>query len=176
MVWIPKEKRERSGIQSEELKSTAKGEEKYRDIRRMLKVLREVWLNIRIEKVDIHESITVKALLDSSAMGMFINKRTMEKHGFKLRKLERPLIVRNVNRTGNSRGNITHQVEVNIFYKNHMERMQMDVYNLGKTEVILRMSWLQAHNSEINWETGEVKITRCPPLCERNLVVKEDIE
>jgi len=27
---------------------------------------------------------------------------------------------------------------------------------------------LQAHNPEINWETEEVKMTRCSPLCERN--------
>jgi len=27
---------------------------------------------------------------------------------------------------------------------------------------------LQAHNPEINWEMGEVKITRCPPLCGKN--------
>jgi len=27
---------------------------------------------------------------------------------------------------------------------------------------------LQAHNPEINWETGEVKMTRYPPLCRRN--------
>ena len=32
------------------------------------------------------------------------------------------------------------------------------------------------HNPEINWEMGEVKMMRCPPLCERNLAVKEDIE
>jgi len=46
-----------------------------------------------------------------------------------------------------------------------MKRMRMDVCNLGKTEVILGMPWLAVHNPEINWETGEVKITRCPPLC-----------
>jgi len=78
--------------------------------------------------------------------------------------------------TENSGGNIMHQVEVNVFYKNHVERMRMDVCNLGKTEVILEMPWLQVHNPEINWETGEVKMTRCPPLCGRNLAVKEDIE
>jgi len=27
---------------------------------------------------------------------------------------------------------------------------------------------LQAHNPEINWKMGEVKITRCPPLCGKN--------
>jgi len=36
---------------------------------------------------------------------------------------------------------------------------------LGKTEIILEMPWLVAHNPEINWETGEVKMTRCSPLC-----------
>ena len=39
---------------------------------------------------------------------------------------------------------------------------------MGRTEVILGMPWLQAHNPEINWETGEVKMTRYPLLCEGN--------
>ena len=38
---------------------------------------------------------------------------------------------------------------------------------LGKTEVILGMPWLVAHNPEINWETREVRMTRCSPLCGR---------
>jgi len=37
-------------------------------------------------------------------------------------------------------------------------------------------SSITAHNPEINWETGEVKMTRCLPLCERNLTIKENIE
>jgi len=39
------------------------------------------------------------------------------------------------------------------------------MYDLGRTEVILGMPWLAAHNLEINWETGEVKMMRCLPLC-----------
>ena len=70
-------------------------------------------------------------------MGMFMDRRTAEKHGFRLQKLERPIIVRNVNGTNNSGGAITHQVEVNMYYKGHIERMRIDVYDLGKTEVIL---------------------------------------
>jgi len=109
-------------------------------------------------------------------MGIFMNKGIAERHGFKMRKLKRPLKVKNVDGTENSRKNITYQVEVNVFYKNHVERMRMDVCNLGKTKVILEMPWLQAHNLEINWEIGEVKMTRCLPLYERNLAVKKDIE
>ena len=47
--------------------------------------------------------------------------------------------------------------------------------HLGKTEVILGMPWLAAHNPEINWEMGEVKITRCPPLCGRKSQKKEKV-
>ena len=76
-------------------------------------------------------------------------------------------MVKNVDGTDNSGEAITHQVEANVYYKSHVERMRIDVYDLGKTEVILGMPWLQAHNPEINWETREVKMTRCPPLCGR---------
>jgi len=107
---------------------------------------------------------------------MFMDREIAKRYGFKMMKLERPLKVKNVDGTENSGGNITHQVEVNVFYKNHVERTRMDVCNLGKTEVILGIPWLQVHNPEINWETEEVKITRCPPLCRRNMAVKENIE
>ena len=60
-----------------------------------------------------------------------------------------------------------HQVECNMFFKGHMERARMDVCNLGKTELILGMPWLAAHNPEIDWEKGEVKMTHCPPICGR---------
>jgi len=66
---------------------------------------------------------------------MFI--KTAVKHGFKLQKLERLMKVKNVDGTHNSRGTIMHQVEVNVYYKGHVERMRMDICDLGRTEVIL---------------------------------------
>jgi len=33
--------------------------------------------------------------------------------------------------------------------------------------VILGIPWLAAHNPEIDWEKGEVKITHCPPIYRR---------
>jgi len=53
--------------------------------------------------------------------------------------LERPIVVRNVDGTNNSTGAITHQVEVNVYYKDHIERIRMDVCNLGRTDIILGM-------------------------------------
>jgi len=147
-----------------------------REVRRTFKMLREVWMSIGVEKLDMHEGITVKALLDSGATGMFMDKRMVARHGFKLQKLERLIMVRNVDGTNNSEGAITHQVECNVYYKGYVERMRMDICDLGKTEVILGILWLAVHNPEINWETGEVKMTRCPPLCGRGSQTKEKIK
>jgi len=57
-----------------------------------------------------------------------------------------------------------------------MERMRMDICDLGKTEVILGIPWLVAHNPEINWETREVKMTRCPLLCGGGSQKKEKVK
>ena len=127
-----------------------------------------------VEKLNTHEGVTVKVLLDSDAIGMFMDKRIVARHGFKLQKLERPIMVRNVDRTNNSGGAITYQVEANIYYKNHVERIRIDICDLGKTEIILGMPWLVVYNPEINWETGEVKMTRCSLLCGRVRIKKEE--
>jgi len=39
---------------------------------------------------------------------MFMDRRMAKRHGFKMRKLERPLKVKNVDGTENSGGNIIH--------------------------------------------------------------------
>jgi len=155
----------REGSAAQRGKSAAREGGSRKEVRRTFKILREVWLNIGVEKIDTHEGIMIKALLDSGATGMFMDRQTAARHGFKLQKLERPLMVKNMDGTMNSGGAITHQVECNVFFKGHVERMRMDICDLGKTEVILGMPWLAAYNPEINWEMGEVKMTRCPPLC-----------
>ena len=133
-------------------------------------------MNIGVEKVDMHKGVTVKVLLDSGVIGIFMDKKMVARYGFKLQKLERPVIVRNVDGINNSGRATMNQVEVNVYYKNHIERIRMNVCNLGRTDIILGMPWLQAYNPEINWKTGEVRMTRCLLIYGRRLVVKGDIE
>jgi len=122
-------------------------------------------MKVGLEKLENHEGVAVKALLDSGATGLFMDTTFAREKGFKMERMKNPLLVKNVDGTVNVGGAITHQVECNMFFKGHVERVRMDVCNLGKTEVILGMPWLAAHNPEIDWEKGEVKMTRCPPLC-----------
>ena len=64
---------QQSGMWTGVLKSATREGSTERDVRRTLKILREVWLNIGVEKIDMHEGVIVKALLDSGAMGMFMD-------------------------------------------------------------------------------------------------------
>jgi len=54
-----------------------------------------------------------------------------------MEKLKKPLLVRNVDGMVNAERAIMYQVEYNMFFKEHIERARINVYNLGKTEVIL---------------------------------------
>jgi len=121
-----------------------------REVRRTLKLLREVWLDIGLKRVDTYKGVSVKALLDSRATGLFMSKKLAERQGFKLERLAKPIKVRNVDGSNNQGGSITHEVEVNLYYRGHIERVRMDVCKLGKTGVILGMPWLAAYNPEIN--------------------------
>ena len=90
-----------------------------------------------IKRIDTHEGRIVKALLNSGATKMFMSKS--QKGGYRLIKLDLSLQVRNVDSTSNSGGAIMHKLKVNMFYKGHVERVQIDVCKLGKTNVILGM-------------------------------------
>ena len=139
-----------------------------REVRHMLWPLREVWMKVGLEKLDTHKGVTVKALLDSRATGIFMDKEFAEEQGFKLVKLDKLVEVKNVDRTDNNGGRIEYKIECNMYFEGHIERIRINVCKLGRMKVILGMSWLAAHNLEIDWEKGEVKMTRCPPWCTQN--------
>jgi len=149
-AWPRGAKVQQSSTQSGEPESAAKEGDSRKEVRRTFKMLREVWLNIRMEKIDTHEDMMVKALLDSGVTEMFIDRRMAAKYGFKLQKLKKPIAVRNVDGTNNSEGAITHQVECNIYYKSYVKKVRINVCDLGKMKVILGMPWLAVHNPEIN--------------------------
>jgi len=128
-------------------------------------MLREVTVEIGLERIDIQEGITVEALLDSRATGLVMSSEFARKQGFKLKKLDRPMYVRNVNSSLNKEEPIEHMVEVNIYYQGHREKTEIDVIGGQKWQVILGMPWLAHHNPEIDWRTEKVKMMRCPEEC-----------
>ena len=138
------------------------------EVRRMeARTLRKVMIKIRLERIDTQEEITVEALLDSRATGLVMSSEFARKQGFKLKRLERLMHVRNVDGSLNKKGLIEHTVEVNIYYQGHRERTEIDIIGGQKWTVILGMLWLACHNPEIDWRTEEIKMTRCPKECRK---------
>ena len=80
------------------------------------RTLREVMVKIGLERIDTQEEVTVEALLDSGATRLVMSSEFAKKQGFKLKKLERPINVRNMDGLFNKEGSIENTVEVNIYY------------------------------------------------------------
>ena len=83
------------------------------------RTLRKVTVKIGLERIDTQEGITVKALLDSGATGLVMSSEFTRKQSFKLKKLEKPMNVRNMDGLLNKEGPIEHTIEVNIYYQGH---------------------------------------------------------
>jgi len=113
-------------------------------------MLRKVIVKIGLKRIDMQKGVTVEMLLNNGITGLVISLEFIRKQGFKFKKIERPIYMRNVNKMFNKEGPIEDTVEVNIYYQGHRERMEIDMIDGQKWSVILEMSWLAYHNSEID--------------------------
>ena len=80
-------------------------------------ILREVIVKIRLKRIDIQERVTVEVLLDSGAIMLVMSSEFMIKQRFKLKKIERPIYMRNINGFFNKKGSIEYMIKVNIYYQ-----------------------------------------------------------
>ena len=126
---------------------------------------RSLRLNIELQTTDTGETRAVKALLDSGATGMFIDQAYIKANRLPTRTLSSPIPVHNVDGTLNEAGSVTEVMELVLRYQNHSERAFFAVTSLGSQKVIMGHSWLQKHNPDIDWSTGEVKMSHCSGSC-----------
>ena len=136
-------------------------------------MLREVTVKIGLERIDTQEGVTVEALLDSKVTGLVMSLEFARKQGFKLKKIENLIYVRNVDGTFSKERLMENMAEVNIYYQEYRERIEINVIGGQKWNMILGMPWLACHNPEIDWRTGEIKMTRCLEKCEKQWRLKQ---
>ena len=84
-------------------------------------------MKIRLKQKDDDEGVVVKALLNSGVTGLVMSSELVRKNKFKKKKLDRLIYMRNNNGTFNNEELIEHTVEVEIFYKEYKERMEINV-------------------------------------------------
>jgi len=123
-------------------------------------------LPVEIGTTDTSKLHSVKALLDSGATGSFIDRNFVRSKGINTWTLSRNIPVFNINSSPNEAGQISKVIDVLFHYKTYSERMLLAVSGLGKQSLILGYNWLKDHNPKIDWEKGEVEMTRCPLQCE----------
>ena len=95
----------------------------------------------------------VKVLLDSGVMRLVISSEFARKQEFKLKKIERLIYMRNMDDSFNKERSIKHIMEVNIYYQEYKESMEINVIEGQKWNMILEILWLAHHNPEIDWRT-----------------------
>jgi len=122
-------------------------------------------LPIEISTTDTSKVHSVKMLLDSRAMGSFIDKDFVHTKGISTWSISYPIPVYNLDGFPNETGQISKVVNVVLYYKTHSKRTLLAISSLGKQNMILSYIWLKDHNLEVNCQTREVQMNQCPPQC-----------
>ena len=60
-------------------------------------------VKIRLERINIQKEITVKVLLDSRIIGLVMSLEFVKKKGLKLKKIERPIYIYNMDSSFNKK-------------------------------------------------------------------------
>ena len=98
----------------------------------------------------------------------------MERNNLNTRLLPRAVPVYNVDGSLNQGGSITQEVDVIMTYKDHTEKATFAVCDLGDKDAVIGHTWLFSHNPEIDWKSGKLQFTRCPPSCKVVMEVQQD--
>jgi len=131
-------------------------------------------LPIEVSTADTSEVHSVKALLDSGATGNFIDRDFVQTKGINTQSISCPILVYNIDSSSNEAGQISEVVDMVLYYKTHSERMLLTVSSLRRQNMILGYTWLKDHNPEVNWQTREVQMNRCPPRCKGCYVIQKE--
>src|SRR3979490_1247666 len=122
-------------------------------------------IDVEIETTDTAMKCNTNTLVDCGATGLFVNAEYVHSNNISTHRLTTPIPVYNVDGTANEAGAITEIADVILRYKGHAKRTQFAVTSLGRQTMILGFTWLRKHNPEIDWQTKEVRMSRCPPQC-----------
>jgi len=126
---------------------------------------KSIMLLIHLKTTDTMEESSTEAMVDTGATGDFIDQDFITQAKLPTRNLFQPILGYNVDRTLNEAGSIHKVVDVIMTYNRHSKHILLAVTHLGKQSMILRFTWLNKHNPEINFHARTVKMTRCLPHC-----------
>ena len=105
----------------------------------------------------------MKALLDCGAQSSYLSASAMRRAGLtpQRRKQPYPLQVAN-GQPMPGEDQITHEViRVPLQIQQHLEEIDLDVFEMATHDIILGLPWLRKHNPWIDWKNRCLSLTRC---------------
>ena len=114
-------------------------------------------------------SLTIKdqkaiAMINSESTDNFMTKNFVKKKRYftQRKKNSYDLIIVDENLLFNEDERVnTETISLSIATRQHHEKLIYNLMSMITHEVVLRMSWLRKHNSEINWKKEVFKINNC---------------
>ena len=120
---------------------------------------------IKIQISDSNDNLyDIEALLDSGATSTYISQNFVRDNGIPSRKLVHPVYAWNADDTLNATA-ITHKVKITSLIQGHSSTEWFYVTDIGTKVMVIGMTWLRSHNPVIDWRTGKIAFSRCPPSC-----------
>jgi Retroviral aspartyl protease len=110
--------------------------------------------------MDIGESIQATGLLDSGATESTIDKSFIERYKIPKQWRMDYIPLTNTDRTLNIHGPITHNVVLLLQIGDHTKHRSFGITALEGHDFCLGCDWLQEHNSNINWITYSITVTK----------------
>jgi hypothetical protein len=98
-----------------------------------------------------------KALLDSGAMEIFLDRRTVARLKLPTKQLKDPRWVYNVDGSNNKAGQITHECQLKMNYGGKELEQRFFVSDLGVDQALLGYPFLQEFNPKIDWAKGQLQ-------------------
>jgi len=98
--------------------------------------------------------VDTRALIDSGARGTFIDQNFAKRLNLPMKKLETPLVARNVDGTLNKQGTIRYSIQLPLLINGRTQSTLFYVTGLGRQNILLGLPWLQEMNPDIDWKKG----------------------
>jgi len=114
-------------------------------------------IKVSISLYTLKERATKKALLDSGATESFIHPKLMKELKLKRNCLMKLRKVKNVNRTLNKAGAVTHTTNFKINYQGKETCHKFLIADIGEDDIILRYPFFEGTNPKINWTKGTME-------------------
>jgi hypothetical protein len=89
-------------------------------------------------------------MIDSSATGLFLNKRVVDQYKIMTLKLKQKIPLCNIDGSKNKAGGITHYARLNMKIGDTTKKTNFFITDIGPEDIILGLSWLKEANPIID--------------------------